>query len=152
MADDVILNAGSGGDTIAADEVSGVKYQRIKLAPGGDGAAAYGATSYSYRCAAATNQDSQVVKAAAGVLYGLTVTNSAAYTVYFRLYNLATGPTSASSVWRRYAVPPNGGVREHFPYGVLFTTGLAFRATTGEGDTNATAVAAGDLYVCAEYV
>ena len=39
MADNVTLNAGSGGDTIAADDVSGVKYQVVKLAVGADGAA-----------------------------------------------------------------------------------------------------------------
>lgn len=37
MADNVTLNAGSGGDTIAADEISGAKYQRIKLVHGPDG-------------------------------------------------------------------------------------------------------------------
>lgn len=40
MADDVVLNPGAGGDTIAADDVAGVKYQVVKLAVGADGAAA----------------------------------------------------------------------------------------------------------------
>lgn len=39
MADNVVLNEGSGGDTIAADDVSGVKYQVVKIAVGGDGSA-----------------------------------------------------------------------------------------------------------------
>lgn len=39
MADNVVLNTGSGGDTIAADDVSGVKYQVVKLAVGADGVA-----------------------------------------------------------------------------------------------------------------
>lgn len=39
MADNVELDAGSGGDTIAADDVGGVKYQVVKLAVGADGAA-----------------------------------------------------------------------------------------------------------------
>lgn len=37
MADDVLLNSGSGGDTIGADEISTIKYQRIKLISGIDG-------------------------------------------------------------------------------------------------------------------
>ena len=37
MADNVTLNAGAGGDTCAADDVGGVKYQRVKLDVGGDG-------------------------------------------------------------------------------------------------------------------
>lgn len=39
MADNVTLNSGSGGDTIAADDVGGVKYQVVKLAVGADGSA-----------------------------------------------------------------------------------------------------------------
>lgn len=39
MADNVLLNPGTGGDTVAADDVAGVKYQVVKLAVGADGAA-----------------------------------------------------------------------------------------------------------------
>lgn len=39
MADNVLLNAGVGGDTIAADDIGGVKYQIVKVAVGADGAA-----------------------------------------------------------------------------------------------------------------
>ena len=38
MADNTTLNPGVGGDTIAADDVAGVKYQVVKLDVGGDGA------------------------------------------------------------------------------------------------------------------
>lgn len=37
MADDVVLNPGTGGDTIAADDVGGIKFQRVKLTLGGEG-------------------------------------------------------------------------------------------------------------------
>lgn len=37
MADDVVLNPGVGGDTIAADEIAAKKYQRLKLVKGNDG-------------------------------------------------------------------------------------------------------------------
>ena len=39
MADNVELDAGSGGATIATDDVGGVQYQVVKLAVGADGAA-----------------------------------------------------------------------------------------------------------------
>lgn len=39
MADNLELNAGSGGATLAADDVGGVHYQVIKLAVGADGSA-----------------------------------------------------------------------------------------------------------------
>ena len=34
MADNTVLNAGAGGDTIATDDVAGVKYQQVKLVDG----------------------------------------------------------------------------------------------------------------------
>jgi hypothetical protein len=37
MADNTTLNAGTGGDVIGADEISSVKYQRVKLIEGADG-------------------------------------------------------------------------------------------------------------------
>lgn len=37
MADNTILNLGSGGDTIATDDIGGVKFQRVKLIHGADG-------------------------------------------------------------------------------------------------------------------
>ena len=40
MADNTLLNAGAGGDTIATDDIGGVKYQRVKVTFGVDGVAA----------------------------------------------------------------------------------------------------------------
>lgn len=37
MADNTTLNTGTGGDVIASDDISGVKYQRVKLIHGADG-------------------------------------------------------------------------------------------------------------------
>jgi hypothetical protein len=37
MVDNTRLNPGEGGDVIAADDVNGVKFQRVKLTLGGDG-------------------------------------------------------------------------------------------------------------------
>lgn len=39
MADNITLNSGSGGDVVAADDIGGVKYQRVKVNFGVDGAA-----------------------------------------------------------------------------------------------------------------
>lgn len=39
MPDNTTLNAGSGGDTIASDDIGGVKHQRVKLSLGADGSA-----------------------------------------------------------------------------------------------------------------
>jgi hypothetical protein len=45
LADNTVLDAGAGGDTIATDDVAGVKYQVVKLAVGADGAADLVATA-----------------------------------------------------------------------------------------------------------
>lgn len=45
MADNTTLNSGTGGDTIASDDVLGVKYQRVKISVGADGAAADNGTT-----------------------------------------------------------------------------------------------------------
>ena len=37
MADNTILNTGTGGDTIATDDIGGIKYQRVKIVHGQDG-------------------------------------------------------------------------------------------------------------------
>jgi len=37
MADNTVLNAGSGGDTMASDDIGGIKFQRVKLIHGADG-------------------------------------------------------------------------------------------------------------------
>lgn len=39
MADNTTLNTGAGGDTIATDDLAGVKYQRVKVNFGSDGSA-----------------------------------------------------------------------------------------------------------------
>lgn len=39
MADNTTLNAGTGGDVIATDDIAGVKYQRVKVNFGADGVA-----------------------------------------------------------------------------------------------------------------
>lgn len=39
MADNITANPGTGGDTIAADDIAGVKHQRVKISQGADGSA-----------------------------------------------------------------------------------------------------------------
>jgi len=153
VADNIQLNTGSGGDVCAADDVGAAKYQRVKIVPGGENVASnIGCTNYSYLSSAAANQDSAVVKASVGVLYGMTVTNSNTVVRYIKLYDLASGATSASTVYRRYMIPAGGGIRENFPYGLAFASGISHRLTTGAANTNAGAVAADEIMVNMEYV
>jgi hypothetical protein len=45
VADNTVLNTGSGGDTIATDDIGGVKHQRVKVEFGADGSATDVSTS-----------------------------------------------------------------------------------------------------------
>lgn len=60
MADNVVLDPGSGGATVATDDVAGVQFQRVKLDGGGDGvstpiAAGGGTESSALRVTLATD-------------------------------------------------------------------------------------------------
>lgn len=156
MADNVVLNAGAGGDTAAADDVGGVKHQRVKRSFGRDGTASDVGTGARFVSAAAANQDSTVVKASAGVLYALLATNTNAAVRYLKVYNKATGPTSADTPVLTIAVPGNtagAGVIVPIPEcGIDFSAGIALRATTGVGDSDTNAVAANEIIAALVYV
>jgi hypothetical protein len=146
------LNAGSGGASVAVDTVSAASYQLIKIAAGGDGDAAFAATAYSNLADASSDQDSTVVKASAAVLYSLEVSNTNSAARYVKIYNKATGPTSADTPVFRFAIPGAGGIALAFPHGKLFATGLSFRLTTGAADNDANAVAASEIMTNMSYV
>jgi hypothetical protein len=145
------LNAGSGGASVAVDTVSAASYQLIKLAAGGDGSAAFAATPYYFRSAAGSDQDSTNVSTDAAVLYSVVVTNTNTSARYIKFYNVAS-PTSASTPIHVIAIPGSGGWSVSFPHGLLFSTRLAFRLTTGSADNDANAVAAGEIMVNLGYV
>lgn len=65
MADNITLSSGSGGDTLAADEISSVKYQRVKMQHGADGSA----TDVSTASPCPVELDSQALTA---VLHSIT--------------------------------------------------------------------------------
>jgi hypothetical protein len=72
MADNVVLDVGTGGDTIAADDVAGVKYQLVQLVTGADAGAkslVTGTAGLPVGIQAGTNNigDVDVLTVAAGV-------------------------------------------------------------------------------------
>jgi hypothetical protein len=151
MPDNTVLNAGAGGDTIATDEVGGAKYQRTKRSLGRDGIAVDVATAARVLSAAAANQDSTVIKNGAGTLYGLLATNANAAARYLKVYNKATGPTSADTPVMTIYLPPLGGVALPIDVGADFSAGISLRLTTGVADNDAAAVAANEIIVTAFY-
>lgn len=62
MADNTPLNPGSGGDTIATDDIGGVKHQRVKVEFGADGAASDVADSDGARLPVKPHQGSTATR------------------------------------------------------------------------------------------
>ena len=140
MANNITLNAGSGGDTVAADDVSGVKYQVIKVAAGGEDAAQYGGTIHR-KIAAGTSADATNIKGSAGVVYGVVAVNTGGSACYLHLYNSASAPTVGTTTpVVTFPLPASGGVAFPLTHGMAFATGIGLGiATTVGGSTGVTA-------------
>lgn len=101
--------------------------------------------------AATTNATS--VKASAGQVYGFYLFNSAAYTVFLKLYNKASAPTVGTDTpFMTIPVPAGGGAVADWDSGIALGTGIAFAITKLVADADTTAVAANDLVVNLLYV
>jgi hypothetical protein len=118
---------------------------RVTLASGD------GATWHSLISAASTNATN--VKNSAGTLYVISVTNTNPAVRYIRFYNLSSAPTcsSATGIAGRFAIPGDATGAGHVinlgPFGIAFSTGISYCLTTGSGDTDNNAVAAGEVLV-----
>lgn len=67
MADNTTLNAGSGGDVIASDDIAGVKHQQVKVEFGADGTATPVSTTNPLPVNNAQLSGTTIVAASAGV-------------------------------------------------------------------------------------
>lgn len=155
MADNFVANAGSGGSTFAADEVSAVLYPRVKrvfsrdsVAPQDDG------TGFRLLSAATTNATS--LKASAGTLYALYVVNLNAAVRYLKFYNKASAPTVGSDTPVMTLPIPASTTGAGFVWnmdpGWSFSTGIAYATTTGVADADTGAVAANEIIIAGIYV
>lgn len=94
-----------------------------------------------------------IVKAAAGRLYALSISNSNATVRYVRLYNKATAPATSDTPIKKYVVPAGSTVIAHLPvFGSYFSTGISWRITTGIADNDDTAASANDINLNIEYI
>lgn len=104
-----------------------------------------GATLSRITSAASTNATS--VKASAAHLYGLNVSNTAAYDVFLKFYNKASAPTVGTDT-PVFTCRVKAGADRDIDFGglgVAFGTGLAYSITKLVADSDTTAVVAGDL-------
>jgi hypothetical protein len=101
--------------------------------------------------AATTNATS--TKASAGTVWSVLASNINAAVRYLKLYNKASAPTVGTDIPVMVIPIPAGGVVQinGGSNGLRFGTGIAWALTTGAADSNATAVAAGEIKVAIAY-
>lgn len=94
--------------------------------------------------AASTNATS--VKATAGQIYGIQLSNSGAGWAFVKLYNKATAPTVGTDVpIEIIGIPPGGRCEINRPVGMPFAAGIAMAVTGAFADADTTAVTAGQV-------
>jgi len=169
MADGFVANAGSGGNTFASDDISSTHYPRIKLIHGADGtndgdvstANPYpvqnigsAANGLSIFRSLDLDESEEEVKASAGVVYGMWVTNTATATRFIKLYNATAANVTVGTTTPviTIAIPGNSSddVSGSFNVGGLgigFATAISVAATTAAADNDTGAPAAGDCIV-----
>lgn len=167
QADNFPFTPGSGR-TAASDSISSVEYQRHKITLGADNAndgdvsatnpmpifaaasTAGGYTPGFLISAATTNATS--LKASAGKLGFITVSNVNAAARYLKIYDKSSAPTVGSDTPKLILIIPGntagaGNNPNIPPEGLNFTSGIAFAITTGATVADTGAVAANELIV-----
>jgi len=167
MADNTTLNPGTGGDVMAADDITGVKFQRVKIALGADGAndgdvsaanpipttnaPATGSTTSPSNSTTTAYAASLIVKASAGKLFSLSGYNSKTTGQFIQLHDSATLPADTAVPKVIFYVPATlsfsydiGGT-----FGRFFTTGIVIcNSSTGPTKT----IGAADCWFDAQYL
>lgn len=138
---------GDGAGNIAPAMDVSARAGFVQVVPGTSG----GETPYSYIAAASANQDSQVIKASPGQVYGWQLFNTTAAIRYVKVYDKATAPISTDTPVKRFMLPAGGGASGIVNLGGKFLSGIAFRITLGYADADANAVTAGDVLVNFDY-
>jgi hypothetical protein len=103
-----------------------------------------------YRTSAGSTEDEHEIKATAGILYSVLITNTNASARYIRCYNLTAANTTpgTSTVFWGAAIPgaaTGAGFTYEFPSGLTFDTALTCAFTTGAADTDVAEVAANEI-------
>lgn len=98
-----------------------------------------------------------VIKAGAGQIYKLTVTNNSATVNYIRFYNATTGfngCNSATNLVYQAAIPAStsvGGLSDSWDLGMAFATGISICVTSGYATTDTTNATASAMSVNVGY-
>lgn len=104
------------------------------------------------RILSAATTNAAVVKASAGMVYGMQFNNSGATIAFVKLYNKATAPTVGTDVTVDVLAIPAGGSREvSRPLGMVYSAGISYAITGGFADADTAAVAAGQVVGSIQY-
>ena len=137
----VVLGGPSTGEC-PVDSTAGIPVHAVPFASGG---------CSIHHAVSAGSTNALNVKASAGQIYGISISNRAAYPVYLKLHNDAGVPTPGAGVV--YTVGVQAGADRHlsFPSGLAFATGIARSIVKLLPDNDATAVIANDCVVDIEF-
>lgn len=162
MADNVAITPGSG-DSIAADDISGAKYQRIKIIHGADGVND-GDVSSANPLPVTTSgvstfrtldldESEEEIKATAGNVYGYYFYNASASVRYLKWYNATVANVTVGSTtpFRTYPLPPNSAGHISLPYPISFSTAITVAATTGLADNDSGAPGTNEVILNVDY-
>ena len=113
---------------------------------------AYGVSTFSHTVSAATTNATSV-KASAGVINEITISNNGTSAAYLKLYNKASAPTVGTDTPIRVVMCPADQtvVVGCGSYGLRLATGIAFAITAGAGNADTAAVAANQVIVGMSY-
>lgn len=113
--------------------------------------------SLNHHVSVGTTEDETEIKATAGRLLSIQVTNSAATAAYFRCANLTAANTTpgTSTVFYGLAVPgatTGAGITANFgPMGIAFSTALTCWVVTGKAESDVAEVGANDVQWNVQY-
>jgi len=169
MADNFATNSGSGGSTFGSDDISSVHFPRVKLIQGADGTndgdvcapAPLSVTPIGVATSGLTtfrsldlDESEEQVKATAGTVYGMWVTNTSTATRFVKFYDATAASVTVGTTTPviTVGVPGNSsddvaGAFNVGGLGILFGTAISVAATTAAADNDTGAPAAGDVLV-----
>lgn len=174
MADNFVTNPGAGGSTFASDDISSVQYPRVKLIHGADGTndgdvskanpmpmTPIGIATNGLSIARTVDLDEtkMQVKASAGAVYGMWITNRATATRWVKFYNAASASVTVGTTTPAITIGIPGNTTDNITgifnvggIGIGFATAITVAATTGFADNDTGAPGANDLTCNVFYV
>ncbi|MBK9497312.1 MAG: hypothetical protein IPO08_22890 [Xanthomonadales bacterium] len=98
------------------------------------------------KVAAAATTNTTNIKNAAGRVVGVSLYNTTAAVLFFKLYNKASTPVLGTDIpVYVIPVPPNGSREVKLPFGASFTTGISYAITGAVSDSDTTVVTANSI-------